>query len=146
MTVILSAIGLKPETALAEASGIQVNRGITVNQYLQTSQENTYALGDCMEFEGRLLPYIAPIAIAARALAKTLLGEPTPVIYPPLPIYIKTPAYPIVVLQPDDPQGEWQIEKDKNSVRALFYHQNKLKGFALGGAFTTESIDWVKKI
>lgn len=143
--ILLSAIGLKPEITLAQSSHIKTNRGIIVNQYLQTNQENIYALGDCMEFNGRLLPYIAPIAIAARALAKTLLGEPTPVIYPPMPIYIKTPTYPVVVLQPDDTEGEWQIEKNQEAVRALFYNHNKLKGFALGGAFAAEAVDWLKK-
>lgn len=150
--ILLSAIGLKPEITLAQDMGIKTNRGIIVDQYLQTNQENIYALGDCMEFEGKLLPYIAPIAIAARALAKTLLGEPTPVIYPPMPIYIKTPAYPIVVLQADNSaEGEWQIEKADDSigsVRALFYdkkNKNKLKGFALGGAFAAEAVDWLKQ-
>ncbi len=144
--VFLSAIGLKPEITLAQDMGIKTNRGIIVDQYLQTNQENIYALGDCMEFDGKLMPYIAPIAIAARALAKTLLGEPTPVIYPPMPIYIKTPAYPVIVLQPDDSEGEWQIEQNQDAVRALFYNNNKLTGFALGGSFTSETVDWLKAI
>jgi rubredoxin-NAD+ reductase len=144
--VILSAIGLRPEISLAQSAGIVVNKGIIVDTHLRTNQENIYALGDCIEFEGRLLPYIAPIAIGARALAKTLLGEPTPVIYPPMPIYIKTPAYPVVVLTPSQSEGEWVIEKNQTAVRALFYHENTLKGFALGGTYTAEAVEWVKKI
>jgi rubredoxin-NAD+ reductase len=145
--IVLSAIGLKPEIALAQFSGIKVNKGIIVDEYLQTSQSNIYALGDCAEFKGRLLPYIAPIAIGARALAKTILGERTPVIYPPMPIYIKTPAYPIVVLQPEDDGGEWHLEKTHNNIRALVYNKNnELKGFALGGESTMEAVEWIKRI
>ncbi|MEC7120408.1 MAG: FAD-dependent oxidoreductase, partial [Pseudomonadota bacterium] len=92
--VVLSAIGLRPNLKLAQAAGIQTSRGIVTNQMLETNQPDIYAMGDCAEVEGHLLPYVMPLMQQARALAKTLAGEPTPVHYPAMPVAVKTPAAP----------------------------------------------------
>lgn len=133
--VILSAIGLKPNKALAEAIGLSVSRGIAVNRLLETSATNVYALGDCAEVEGRLLFYVMPLALGAKALAATLLGQPAPVDYPPMPVIIKTPACPIVVQPPMlTTTGQWRCTQDGVNTQALFYdEQQRLQGFALTG-------------
>ena len=138
--VVLSAVGLRPRNALAEAAGIKVNRGIVVNAGLQTSDANVYALGDCAEVEGRVLPFVMPIMQAARALAPTLAGNPTLVRYPAMPVVVKTPACPAVVSPPDmGALGEWQVEEVEDGVRALFQSaEGKLLGFALLGTVTAE--------
>jgi rubredoxin-NAD+ reductase len=138
--VVLSAVGLRPRNALAEAAGIKVNRGIVVNAMLQTSDEDVYALGDCAEVEGRVLPFVMPIMQAARALAPTLAGNATQVRYPAMPVVVKTPACPAVVSPPDmGAQGEWQVEEVDDGVRALFRSADgKLLGFALLGTMTSE--------
>ena len=64
--VVLSAVGLRPRTALAQAAGLQTAQGIVVNRQLQTSQPDIYALGDVAEVEGRSLPYVMPLMQAAR--------------------------------------------------------------------------------
>lgn len=131
--LVISAIGLRPHLSLAKQAGIETRRGVIVNAYLETNCENIYALGDCAEVEGHVLPYIAPILNAARSLAKTLAGERTAVDYPAMPIVIKTPAHPIAVCPPPkDMKGHWQIEKIGNDAKALFYNEeNKLLGFVL---------------
>lgn len=151
--VILSAVGLQPDIALAKTYGVLTNKGILVDKTLKTNKDNVYALGDCVEFNGSIMPYVGPIAIGARALAKTLLGEPTEVVYPLLPVFVKTSCYPIVSLLPKlEESGDWNIENQNTdnqlkSVRALFYNKkNELKGFALGGNFASEANEWVKLI
>jgi len=145
---VLSAIGLKPHLALAHTAGAAVNRGIIVNRYLETSIPNIYALGDCAEVEGHVLPYITPLLNGSRALAKTLSGTPTATEYPGMPVVVKTPAHPIVVCPPPKQiEGEWQIETNDNSVRALFYdHQNKLYGFVLTNDAVKERATLAKEI
>ena len=138
--LVLSSVGLRPRTQLAEAAGMQVNRGIVVNRLLQTQFANIYALGDCAEIESKVLPFVMPITHAARALAATLAGNPTSVHYPAMPVMVKTPACPTVVSPPDfSVSGEWHVEADKDGVKALYRDEaGNLLGYALLGAATKE--------
>ncbi|HUX90646.1 MAG TPA: FAD-dependent oxidoreductase [Gallionellaceae bacterium] len=138
--VVLSAVGLRPRTALAAAAGIKINRGIVVNGLLQTNFEDIYALGDCAEVEGRVLPFVMPIMHAARALAPILTGNSMPVHYPAMPVAVKTPACPTVVSPPEPgAQGEWKVEGNIDGVKAVFHHTNgQLLGFALMGSAVNE--------
>lgn len=144
----VSATGLAPNTRLAAEAGLTVHRGIVVDRLLQCSDPQVYALGDCAEVEGLVLPYVMPLMNQARALAKTLNGEPTPLSYPVMPVVVKTPAYPIVAAPPP-PQspGEWVAEVRTDGVRALFRDPTgSLLGFALGGAATGEKTALAKQI
>ncbi|WP_396956360.1 NAD(P)/FAD-dependent oxidoreductase [Nitrosomonas sp.] len=146
--MVLSAIGLRPRTSLAAAAGIQVNRGITVNRYLQTNIQNIYALGDCAEVEGKVLPFILPIAHAGRALAATIAGNPTLLHYPAMPVMVKTPACPTVVSPPDPAiQGAWEIIAVENGMKALYHDEaGNLHGFALLGTATAERNTLVSRL
>ncbi len=137
---VLSAIGLRPRADLARAAGIDTGRGIRVDRRLQSSAPDVYALGDCAEVEGLLLPFVMPLMQAARALAKTLTGTPTEVVYPAMPVVVKTPACPLAVAPPSPgAEGEWHIDDEADGVCALFRDaQGRLRGFALAGAATTK--------
>jgi rubredoxin-NAD+ reductase len=137
---VLSAVGLRPRTALAEAAGLAVGRGIQVDRRLQTSAEDVYALGDCAEVDGVVLPYVMPIMHAARALAKTLANEPTPVIYPAMPVVVKTPALATVVNPPaPGSEGEWRISGQAPELRADFVGPDgRLLGVCLMGEATKQ--------
>lgn len=133
--IVLSAIGLRPRIALAEAAGLTVRRGIVVDRFLRGSDANVYALGDCAEVEGHVLPFVMPIMQAARALAATLAGTPTPLVYPAMPVVVKTPACPAAVCPPAPGRiGEWHIEQNESGVTARFQApEGELLGFALLG-------------
>ncbi len=133
--LVLSAIGLRPDTRLAEAAGLSVRRGIVTDRLLRTSDPDIHALGDCAEAAGLVLPFVMPIMHAARALAKTLAGEPTEVHYPAMPVVIKTPACPLAVAPPPrDAGGEWRYESDDQGIAARHVGKDgKLLGFALCG-------------
>ncbi len=139
--VVLSAIGLRSRTQLAGEAGLSVNRGIVVDAYLQTSARGIYALGDCAEVKGAVLPFVMPLMIGARALARTLAGQPTVVEYPAMPVTLKTPAYPVSVLPPaPGVAGEWRIEKTENAVKALYVDSNdQPRGFALSGTVVNQT-------
>ena len=140
--IVISAVGLRANIKLAEAIGLAVNRGIVTDKFLQTSNENVFALGDCAEVCGHNLLFIAPILAAARALAKTLAGDKTKVIYPAMPVAIKTPSYPLVVSPPENSQeGSWSFEKPESGfgIKGLFFSpDNLLLGFVLSGDAVTE--------
>jgi rubredoxin-NAD+ reductase len=137
---VLSAIGLQPNCGLARAAGLKVNRGIVVDRSLQTSAPDVYALGDCAEVEGLVLPFIMPITHAARALSATLAGKPTPVAYPAMPVLVKTHACPTIVSPPaSGAQGEWLVTAAPDGVKSLFVDASgRLLGYALNGSATAE--------
>lgn len=136
--LVLSAVGLKPVMELAQAAGLKINRGIVVDSKLRTSVADIYALGDCAEVAGLVLPFVLPIMQAARALAKTLSGEPSDVSYPAMPVVVKTPACPAVVCPPPAGQdGTWREQADLKGVRALF---EDASGNPLGFALLGEAV------
>ncbi|MCU7934409.1 MAG: FAD-dependent oxidoreductase [Candidatus Thiodiazotropha sp. (ex Dulcina madagascariensis)] len=138
--LVLSAVGLRPETDLAAAVGLKVARGVVTDRFLKSSHEAIYALGDCAEVAGLNLPYVMPIMHAARALAKTLTGQPTEVTYPAMPVVIKTPLHPIAVAPPTPGvAGDWRIERQDAGTRCLFHAPDgKLQGFVISGCFIEE--------
>jgi rubredoxin-NAD+ reductase len=138
--LVLSAVGLKPRTALAAAAGIKVNRGIVADRNLATNAPDVYTLGDCAEIEGLVMPYVMPIMHASRALAQTLAGKPTAVSFPAMPVMVKTPACPTIVAPPAvGATGSWQVEATADGVKSLFNSaEGKLLGFALNGTATAE--------
>lgn len=139
--LVLSAVGLKPRTELAQNAGLTVQRGIVVNGLGQTSNSNIYALGDCADYLGKfVLPYIMPVMQSARAMAQTLSGKPTEIKFPAMPVSIKTPDCPAVVNPPlPEHQGEWEITADENGVKALFKDKDgALLGMALLGEASKE--------
>ena len=133
--LLLSAVGLRPNLSLAQTAGLAVGRGIQVNEQLQTSQQGIYALGDCIEINGQLLPYLAPINQGIEALSKTLLGHPTAVSYPLMPVTVKTPAAPLCLLPPAaGVAGEWRCNATADGLSAGYYDAEGMPhGFVLIG-------------
>ena len=133
--IIVSAIGLRPRLELAQSSGLATAQGIQVNRLLETSAADIYALGDCAEVEGLVMPFVLPLMACARALAKTLAGQATEVSYGVMPVTIKTPAVPVVVSPPAlSAEGTWTAVGEEQNIQAEFRSQSgQLLGYALTG-------------
>jgi rubredoxin-NAD+ reductase len=138
--VVLSAVGLRPRVELAKKTGLATNLGIQVNRELETSAKDIYALGDCAEVDGLVLPYVMPIMQAARALAVTLTGTPTALSYPAMPVMVKTPALATVVSPPaKGAVGQWKTNSSSDGLEARFESDDgKLLGFVLMGSATAQ--------
>jgi rubredoxin-NAD+ reductase len=138
--VFLSAVGLKPRLDLAKTAGIATGVGITVNRQLETSAKNVFAIGDCAEVDGLVLPYVMPIMQAARALAPSLLGQAAALTYPAMPVMVKTPSLPTIVSPPaKGAAGDWKITPVEGGLEARFESSDgKLLGFALLGSATAQ--------
>lgn len=132
---VIAAAGLRPRTALAGAAGLRINRGIQVDSYLRSSAEHIYALGDCAEIEGLVLPFMQPLALSAQALAKTLAGEPTPLCLPAMPTVVKTPALPIQVGGRTVTDGlSWTVEGDESGLTGKAHNgDGELVGYVVTG-------------
>jgi len=142
----LSAVGLRPRIQLARDAGLDVNRGVKVDEQLRSSDEAIFALGDCAEITGRILPYVLPIMQAGRALAKVLNGEDARVVFPYMPVVVKTPAHPVAVSPvARDATGSWQVLASGQGIKMCFFNaQNEMTGFAMTGEFAAERNEMTK--
>lgn len=143
--LVLSAIGLKPSIKLAREAGLAVQSGICVDRRLQSASDRVYALGDCAEVDGLNLMYVMPLMNAARALARTLAGQPTELHWPAMPVTVKTPACPLVVYPPRR-DGGWQIEGSGANLAAVCRSGEDVVGFALSGDRIKERNHWLKAV
>lgn len=144
---VISAVGLQPNVDLARKANLTVNCGIVVNRYLETSDPNIFALGDCAEVSHQVKLYVAPLLQCARALAKRLTGVYEPVHYPAMPIVVKTPVCPVVTLPPPAVLGAWAYDGEGVDLRGLFVDdKQQLLGFALAGKRVQERHALTKQI
>jgi nitrite reductase (NADH) large subunit len=67
--LVVMAVGIKANTKLAVESGIPVNRGIIVNDYMEAEIPNVYAVGECAEHRGMVYGLVAPLYEQGKALA-----------------------------------------------------------------------------
>lgn len=146
--LLISAVGLRPRTALAAEAGLVTARGIVVDRYLRTSAEHIYALGDCAEVEGLSLLYVMPLMSGVRALAQTLAGRPTALSYGPMPVTVKTPVCPLVVSPPPaGSEGAWHIEGEGRDISVLFHAADgRLLGYALSGTAVQQRLALNKQL
>ncbi|WP_415919542.1 nitrite reductase large subunit NirB [Tateyamaria sp. SN6-1] len=73
--LLVMAVGIRPNTALGQAAGLAVGRGIHVDDQMCTSDADIYAVGECVEHDGAVFGLVAPLYDQAKVLAQTLTGE-----------------------------------------------------------------------
>lgn len=146
--VVLSATGLLPNIELAEKAGLTVERGVVVDEYGMTSNKNVFAMGDCMQLDGHVLPYVAPIIQQAKAIAASLTGTPTVIRYAALPVAVKTPACPVVVSPSyvKSTHGEWRTEGEGLNWQAVYYVNDEPQAFVLTGEKVSERMQWMRAL
>jgi len=73
--LVVFAVGVQPNTALARTAGLDIDRGIMVDDRLETSITGIHALGECAEHAGQCYGLVEPAYEQARVLAARLAGE-----------------------------------------------------------------------
>jgi nitrite reductase (NADH) large subunit len=73
---VIFAAGIRPNISLAKDAGIPVNRGVVVDDHLQTGVPDVFALGECAEHRGTCYGLVEPAYEQARVLARHLAGAP----------------------------------------------------------------------
>jgi nitrite reductase (NADH) large subunit len=71
---VIFAAGIRPNIALAKEAGIAVNRGVVVDDHLQTGLADIFAIGECAEHRGICYGLVEPAYEQARVLARHLAG------------------------------------------------------------------------
>lgn len=73
-SLVIMAVGIKPNAKIAVDAGLTVERGIVVDNVMRTSDPDIYALGECAEVQGQVYGLVAPLYEMARVAAASLAG------------------------------------------------------------------------
>lgn len=73
--LIVMSIGIRPAVELAQEIGLTVNRGIVVNDYMETNLPDIYAVGECAEHNGICYGLVAPLFEQGKVLADKLTQQ-----------------------------------------------------------------------
>ncbi len=76
--MVVIAAGIRPSVFLGEKAGLKINRGIVVNDYMETSNPDIFAVGECVEHNGICYGLVAPLIEQGKVLAATITGNKGP--------------------------------------------------------------------
>ncbi len=74
--LLVCAVGVRPNVDVAKPAGLECGRGVLIDDQMRTSDPDIYAIGECAEHRGIAYGLVEPAYEQARALARTLAGEP----------------------------------------------------------------------
>lgn len=145
---VVAATGLRPETALARMAGLEINRGVKVDSTLRTSHPDIYALGDCAEINGTVMPFLQPILLSAMCLAKNILGQPGELKLPNMLVKVKTPDLPLHLAGETRRQDlNWTIETRADGMLAQGYDESQqLRAFVVSEERMKEAFGLLKSL
>ena len=77
--LVVVAAGIRPNVELAYKAGLNVNRGVVVNDHMETSDPDIFAVGECVEHRGVCYGLVAPLLEQGKVLAATITANKGPV-------------------------------------------------------------------
>ena len=76
--LVVVAAGIRPNVELGHKAGLEVKRGIVVNDYMETSHPDIFAVGECVQHNGICYGLVAPLLEQGKVLAATITGNKGP--------------------------------------------------------------------
>lgn len=147
--VIVSA-GIRPNLEFAIASGIKIEKGIVVNERMETSLENVYACGDVAEYNGKMIGLWQVAMEQGKVVGANICGEEKIYTEQVQPLSFEGMNTQLLSMGEVKPQAECtEIVEDYNEVRGIykkfFFKNDVLKGALLVGD-TSKSVAIIKGI
>jgi nitrite reductase (NADH) large subunit len=140
--LVLIQAGVRPNIELANKIGLETERGIVVNKYLQTSREDIYAVGDCVQFNDATWGIIPACMEQAKIVGNSVLGNTEKEYKGTTPkTTLKIVGIDLTSVGVYDPSeelgGGWEIlrkvDTTNNCYQKIVLKDNKLKGAILFG-------------
>ena len=151
--LVVIAAGIRPNAALAQSAGLEVRRGIVVNDYMETSDPDIFAVGECTEHRGQTFGLIAPLLEQGKVLAATITGNRGPVFSGSVPA-AKLKIMGVDIFSAgaiDDSQPGMEVVRYEDPAegvyKKLLVKDNRLHGIVLVGDASDEHryMDWLRK-
>ena len=140
--IVLIQAGISPEITLANNAGIETNRGIIVNEFLETSEKDVYAVGDCIEYKTQTWGIIPACMEQSKIISASVLEKKTKKYTGTTPKntlkIVGLDLTSIGIFDPSTEQGGgWDIlrkaDKKDCCYEKIVLKDNKLKGAILFG-------------
>jgi nitrite reductase (NADH) large subunit len=141
--LVVLACGVAPRVELARQAGLEVRKGIVVDDQLRTSQPQIYAVGECAEHRGVVYGIVAPLYEQCSVLADLLSGVRPQARYRGSVLYtrLKVAGVDVASMGEIESEGEQDeivqiIEPQRGIYRKLIIRQEQLVGAVLVGDAT----------
>ena len=136
--VLISAIGLKPNVALAARGGLDVGKGIKVDDTMRTSDPDIYAVGDCAEHKGQVFSFVECINRQVAVIVDQLCGEGKQRFQPRMPmILLKSRTCQVKSVPPGRSNGAGSMRRvhssDQGVVDEWWSDDGQLVGYSACG-------------
>ncbi|HWB98625.1 MAG TPA: FAD-dependent oxidoreductase, partial [Bryobacteraceae bacterium] len=149
--LVVVAAGIRPNAWLGKKAGLKVNRGIVVNDYLETSHPRIFAVGECVEHRGVVYGLVAPLIEQGKVLAATITGNKGPQFAGAAPAAkLKIMGVDVFsagrVMEGDGVEAVRYEDPAMGIYKKLLYQDRKLAGVVLVGD-TTDShryAEWLR--
>jgi nitrite reductase (NADH) large subunit len=148
--IVLIQAGIRPRTQLAKDAQLATNKGIIVNEFLETSEKDVFAVGDCIEYNNQIWGIIPACMEQSKIVAASVLGTRKVEYQGTTPKntlkIVGLEVTSIGIIDPSKEEaGGWEIlkkaDKDDCCYQKLVLKDNKLKGAILFGE--TKAISYV---
>jgi nitrite reductase (NADH) large subunit len=148
--IVLIQAGIRPRIQLAKNAQLATNRGIIVNEFLETSEKDVYAVGDCIEYNNQIWGIIPACMEQSKIVAASVLGTRKVEYHGTTPkntlkiIGLEVTSIGIIAPAKEE-VGGWEIlkkaDKEDCCYQKIVLKDNKLKGAILLGE--TKAISYV---
>lgn len=136
-SLVVMAVGIRPNTALAKDSGLEVGRGIVTDTQMRTSDPDILSVGECVEVGGMVYGLVAPLYQMAKVAAATLTGEAAAFAHAETPTKLKVTGINLYSVGDfgDGPDREDVVLRDaaRGSYKRVILKDNRVIGAVLYG-------------
>lgn len=142
--LVIMSVGIRPETAIARAAGLSVERGILVNDLMETSASGVYGVGECVQHRGMVYGLVAPLFEQGKVLADHLTGkEVSPYQGSTMYTALKVSGCDLfsagIIHESAEVKGIEAYDGLNNSYKKLFIQDNTVVGVVLYGDTSEEN-------
>ena len=133
---VVMATGIRAETALAKTGGVEIGRGIKVDDKLETNWPGVYAIGECAEHRGTCYGIVEPAYEQAKVLARYLSGRPARYEGSQPATSLKVSGVPVYSMGDFEGEGAETVVLDDEGTgcyRKLVLRHDRLVGVVLFG-------------
>ncbi|WP_425072770.1 nitrite reductase large subunit NirB [Sagittula sp. S175] len=136
-SLVVMAVGIRPNVALAQSCGLEVGRGIQVGADMVTSDPDILSVGECAEVDGMVYGLVAPLYQMARVAAATLTGTEAAFKHNETPTKLKVTGVNLYSVGEfgEDPALEDIVLRDakRGTYKRVILRDNKVVGAVLYG-------------